>query len=337
MDDNSVPGFTAPPDLEAKLDGLDDNLLPKDQVNEDKKDEPAKPKEEPKKDDKADEAAKDDEPKEDSDKSADTEGDAEVSDEGEEDEGYAIDDGEEDDKPEDKKPTETSETTPDKSQLSPEQQYIIDNIQPITVKGTVGDDKVQEFKVYSPEQLPDGFKYLDDKGSATANKAFSMLESKAIELQNDFRSQESTKSAQAFKEAEDTADRADIGKLQRDGELPKFKLEVDDPKFATDPATVQIQEILDFKDKKNAEYLEAANAGRPYKHIGFEEAYLMYKRENPASDPAQDKEDAERKALSKRTRNTVGDKSVEDNKPRVHSGMGSMDLDNLIEKRTHDW
>lgn len=329
MDDNSVPGFTASPELEAKLDSLDDNLLPKDRVSEEPaKDEPAKPEEEPKETEKDPEA--EEKPEETDKDSQDPKSTEEVP--AKDGEGYTIDEGETE------KPTsETLENTPERSQLSPEQQYIIDSIQPITVRGVIGsDEKVQEFKVYSPEQLPDGFKYTDDKSSAMAAKSFAMLESKATELQTEFRNQETQKSAKAFKEAEDSSDRAEIGRLQREGEIPKFKVEPEDPNFEKDPAAVLIQEVLDFKEKKNAEYLEAANAGRPYKHIGFEEAFLMYRREQPTN-PAQDKEDQERKDLAERTGGAAGAKSDESPKPRVHSGMGSMDLDRLIEDRTKGW
>lgn len=330
MDDNdNVPGFTANdiPGLEEKLSGLGDDLQPSDKLVEDKKDEPAESEE------KSEEIEEDKKPTEENKSTEESEEGSETSDESGD--GYTIDD--EEDKSEEQEsdaPTEAAE----QSQLTAEQQYILKGISPITVKGTVGDDKVQEFKVYSPEQLPQGFKYVDDRESATANKNFSLLENQAEKLQNDFRTQENTKSAKAFKEAEDTADRADIGRLQRDGELPRFKIDSNDPKFAEDPAAVLIQEVLDFKDEKNQQYLKESQAGRPFRHIGFEEALLMYQRSKPAKvDTAQDKEDKEREALAKRTSGTTGTKYTDESKPRVHSGMGSMDLDALIESKTQGW
>lgn len=326
-DNNNPPGLVLEPELQAKLDGLDDHLEPitKD-LNEKAEDEKDTPSED-KKDSEVDEK----EEQTDEDKGSEDESEEEEP----EDEGYAIDeDGEDKDELEPRTPTDK---TPEKSQLSPEQQYIIDNLQPITVRGVVGtDEKVQEFKVYSPEQLPQGFKYIDDRDLSTANKAFSMLENKAVELQSNYRNQETQKSAKAFKENEDNADRVDIGRLQREGDLPKFKLQPDDPKFAEDPASKVIQAILDFKDKKNEHYLEEANAGRPYKHIGFEEAFYMYRRENPTDNPVQKKEDAERKEIAKRTAGTSGSSNTP-KKPTVHSGMNSLDLERLIEDKTRDW
>ena len=337
MDNTSIPSSTGDPGLDAKLDGLDDNLQPiGDNKGVIKTDEQPEPKEEPKTDEKVEESEEKAQPKDEDKDVANTEGSEEVSesDGKEDDEGYAIDDGDEaEEKPKDEAAAATTEPT----NLTAEQKYILDGLTPLKVKGTVGsDDKVQEFTVYAPEYLPQGFKYVDDRESATANKAFAMLESKAVERQNEFRNQETAKSTEAFQEAEKAADRADIGKLQRDGDLPKFKLSADDPKFDTYPAAVEIQSILDFKDKKNAEYLEQANAGRPFKHIGFEEAFLMYQRENPKEDTAQVKEDKERIELANRTSGTAGsDGGLA--KPRVHSGMGSMDLDRLIEEKTAGW
>lgn len=325
-DNNNPPGLVLEPELQAKLDGLDDHLEP---ITKDLK-EDEKPKEEDTpSEDKKDSEVEEKEEQTDEDKGSEDEPESEE--EKPEDEGYAIDEDGEDE------PETPTDKTPEKSQLSPEQQYIIDNLQPITVRGVVGtDEKVQEFKVYSPEQLPQGFKYVDDRELSTANKAFSMLENKAVELQSDYRNQETQKSAKAFKENEDNADRADIGRLQREGDLPKFKLQPNDSKFAEDPASKMIQDILDFKDKKNEQYLEEANAGRPYKHIGFEEAFYMYRRENPTDNPAQKKEDAERKDIAKRTTGTRGSSNAP-KKATVHSGMNSLDLERLIEDKTRDW
>jgi hypothetical protein len=333
MADKQVPGFTAEPNLEAKLDGLDDHLEPINDKPKEVKDEPAKPAEDVEAKKEEEPVDKKDEPKADDDtKPSEDEPKKDDKEPVKDDEGYTIDEGEE-------AKDEPKADEPAKSTLTPEQNYILENVTPIKVKGTVGnDEKVQEFTVLSPENLPQGFKYIDDRESATANKQFAMLENKAVELQTEFRNQETQKSAKAFKESEDNADRSDIGTLQRDGSIPKFKVEPTDPNFTKDPASVLIQEVLDFKEKQNSQYLEEANAGRPYKHIGFNEAFLMYKRENPVKvDSAQKKEDEERVALAKRTSAPTGAKDNESLKPRVHSGMGSMDLDKLIDSKTEGW
>ena len=252
---------------------------------------------------------------------------------GEDEDGYTIDEDEEEE-PE----PELEGVTPEQvAALNPEQKYILDNLKPITVRGSVGDGQVQSYEVYDPSQLPAGFNYLDQRELSVANKAFGMLESEATRLQNDFRGQQSTKVAAEFKKREDAADRQDIGKLQREGDIPKFKAQPNSKDFAEDPASVLIQSVLDFKEETNNRYLEEYNAGRPYKHIGFEEAFEIYQRKNPTKGNAEQRqEDAARKQIAKRTSKARGSESNSaPNKPRVHSGMSSRDLDNLIDRL--DW
>lgn len=324
--DDSVPGLTLEPSLEAKLDNLDDNLQP---INKDLIEDGSKDKTE-----ESDKDAPEDKEEEQTTEEEESTGDeTNESDESEHpDDGYTIDEGEEES--EEQPSNSTQEST---DNLNPEQKYILDNLTPITVRGTVGDSKeVKEYKVYSPEYLPRGFKYTDDRELSSATKAFSSLENRALQLQNDYRNQESQKATEDFKKREDTADRQDIAELQRDGQIPRFKAQPDSADFESDPGVVVVQEVIDFKEAQNAKYLEEYNAGRPYKHIGFDEAFRMFQR--TAKDPAQDKEDTERVEQAKRTSKTSGQSSTESvNKPRVHSGMGSMDLDNLIESKTADW
>lgn len=326
-DDDVVPGLVLEPSLEAKLDNLDDNLNPisedlkEDEKPEDKSEEDTPEVEEEEPEDKEDEP----EQPEESDKKTGTEED-----------GYTIDEGEE----EVEKPTDTPQEDAALGDLNPEQKYIIDNLQPITVRGTIGtSEDVKEYKVYSPEYLPQGFKFVDDREMSAASKSFSMLEQRATQLQSDYRGQETQKAATDFKQREDAADRQDIATLQRAGEIPRFKAERDSADFDKDPGVQLAQEVIDFKEAQNAKYLEEYNAGRPYKHIGFEEAFRIYQRQNPTkSNPAQEKEDKERKDIANRTSKTNGTTSKgERPTAQVHSGMTAMDLENLIELKTAGW
>lgn len=303
--------------LDAKLDTLDDHLEP---IKEEDKSE-VKPDEKP---EESEESPKEQETeKEKGEETPETESE-------EKDEGYAIDEDEEESS-EEEPSTSTEKQTPN---LTAEQKFILDNLTPIKVRGEVN-GKVQTFDVLTPEQLPSGFKFADDREAAQATKGFSQLEAKAEKLQNDFRTQETEKATKEFKAREDAADRADIGKLQRNGDIPKFKLQPNDPKFETDSAAEVVQKVLDYKDKTNQRYMEEYNAGRAYKHIGFEEAYYMYQRENPPEDTAQKKEDSERKEFANRTSNNRSESPDTARKPRVHSGSTSRDLDALIENL--DW
>jgi hypothetical protein len=319
MADAAVPGFTASPEFQAKLDSLDDQLNP---VTEELVDE--KPKDE------AEETAEEQEetPVE-SQEADETEESAEESEEGE---GYTIDGDEDEEEAEEEVPvavTPDQVQTVNRADLTPEQNYLLDNLRPITVRGYVGDGELQEFQVLAPEQLPVGFKYVDERESSIAIKSFNMLEQRATELQNEFRNQQTAKVANEFKKREDDADRYDIGQLQRSGDLPKFRTSPNDKNFEQDPGVVMVQEILDFKETLNERYMQEYNAGRPYKHIGFEEAFAMWKRQNPSVDPKVGREDAERESVARRTSKTQS-KSAEGTS-RKRGAMNSRELEMYLE------
>jgi len=331
--DINVPGFTATPELQAKLDSLDDNLDPvtKD-LKEGTKDEPREDETASEEEDEAVEAV---EETEEGNESEETAEDSEDSDDKETDEaeGYTIDEGDEEEKSE-AEPTTSTQANP--NQLTAEQQYVLDNIGTFKVRGTVpGSDKVEAFDIYTIEQLPAGFKYESETELALAMKRDNYNEQRAENLLNDFRGQETRKAAAEFKVREDNADRQDIGNLQREGELPRFTKEPNAKDFDSDPAVELVNNILKFKEDQNQKYLEEYNAGRPYKHIGFEEAFRMYKYQNPDKmDVELKKEDEARKSLAKRTTKAKGTSSQEPQKQRTVM-RSSRDLDNLIESL--DW
>ena len=332
MDTNSIPGLTLSPSLDAKLNALDDNLQPLEK--EEVKSEDVPTEETTKEDDTAPQAEEEQEVDEseeagDDSKESSDEEDAEPADD--DDSAYTIDEGEEEAEDEEPAPTNSTQASP--NQFTAEQQYILDNISPIRVRGEV-DGKVNEYEVLAPDQLPQGFKFLDDRDMALATKSFAMLETKAEQLQNEYRNQATVKAGQEFKAKEDAADRQDIGALQRSGDLPKFTVAPTDPKFEQDPNVQLVQDILDFKEAQNQKYFDEYQAGRPYKHIGFEEAFRMFKREQPAkANQAQVKEDAERKNVAKRT---TGSKSNKADAPRQRPVLrSSRDIDSFIENL--DW
>ena len=332
MDTNSIPGLTLSPSLDAKLNALDDNLQPIQKEEVKNEDVPAE--ETVEENDTAPEVKEEQEvdESEEADDDSEESGDEESTESADDDDSaYTIDEG--DDEAEDEEPAPTNSTQASPNQFTAEQQYILDNISPIRVRGEV-DGKVNEYEVLAPDQLPQGFKFLDDRDMALATKSFAMLETKAEQLQNEYRNQATVKAGQEFKAKEDAADRQDIGELQRSGDLPKFTVAPTDAKFEQDPSVQLVQDILDFKESQNQKYMDEYNAGRPYKHIGFEEAFRMFKQTQPAkANPAQVKEDAERKNVAKRT---TGSKSNKDDTPRQRPVLrNSRDIDNFIENL--DW
>ena len=301
MDDNATLG-KLDPELDALIEGLPTGE--EDDKSEDTSEEDTTKDTEEEQVDEKEES----EQSEESDEKTDDESE-ETEDSGESEDGYTIDGDEDADTVEEKIEDKPA------GDLNPEQQYILDNIQPIVVQGTVGDsDKLQEFKVLSPEQLPVGFKFTDDRSREIASKNFSMLESQAQSLQNDFRSKQTVESAKAFREAEDTADRSDIG----------------------DPAVELVQKVLDFKEAENAKYLEAANQGKPYRHLGFEEAYYKYISKNPEKgrSEAQKKEDQEREKIARRTGKTNTSEANVKNSEPAPIFHNKREMENFLETMT---
>jgi hypothetical protein len=297
------------PSVDEKLNALDDDLNP---VEPDQ--------EEPE----ATEPPVEDEPEEQekSPKAEEEELEEEEDKEVEEPEGYTIDEGEEAAKPV-KQPEVTSED-----------QYILDGVKDsaITVRGTIGDAKeVKEYKVLSPQQLPRGFHYLDDYEAGVAFTAFNALERKAQELQGQYRQEQANNQTQEITEKERQADRSDIARMQKAGTIDLFKASPDDSNFESDPAVELVQSVLDFKNKLNTQYNEAYSNGAAYRHIGFEEAFYRFQRENPTKgNPAQAKEDKERKEFARRTNRPNAGRPA-NKTPKVPAGASSRDLDMYIE------
>ncbi len=312
--DDAPSGDTDIPSVDSKLAQLDDDLNPIDPAN-DPIDAP-----EAEVDDNPQEIEEDDDPEPESGE-ADSE---ELENESEEEpEGYTIDESEEEAEP------------PVQAEVTPEDQYILDGVKDsaITIRGTIGDSKeIKEYKVLSPQQLPRGFHYLDDYEAGVAFTAFNSLEQKAAQLQNQYRQEQFNKQTQDVVERERQADRSDVARMQRAGEIDLFKVAPDDPNFESDPAVELVQSVMDYKDKLNSTYNEAYSKGAAYRHIGFEEAFYKYQRENPTKgNPAQVKEDRERKDFARRTNRPNAGRNNQPTKSKVHAGMSSRDLDMYIE------
>ena len=247
-------------------------------------------------------------------------------------EGYSIDEIEGNDTEDDKKDNVVIEQPRSADNLTPEQKYIVENLAPIKVQGVIGDSTdLKEYTVYDPSQLPRGFKYTDDRERDIASKSFISMENQALKLQADFRGQENQKAQKAYKEQEEKADWEDIASLQKTKDLPLFKLKPTDKDFDTDPTSVLIDKVLEFKEELNKQYLEGYNNGRPYRHIGFEDAYVKYLKVNPpnAKSDAEVKEDKDRKDLARRTSGANGDLAKSGEKPVILSSK--RDIDNYID------
>lgn len=241
-----------------------------------------------------------------------------------EDEGFAADELE---STEEVTPENTEPAELDISGLTPEQKYIVESLPYMTARIKAG-DTVKEVQVKSWTQLPDDVEFATKRDELAFTNSMQAQENRALQLQNKFQQEQTQQQSEDFQKRENDANRQDIAELQRAGTLTKFKVGPDDPKFAEDPATQEIQKVLDFMNTRNEQYLKEYNQGRPYRHIGFKEAFRFYQDEQPAekTNEAQKTEDAERHKAADKVGKNQGLAQREIRKATVRSGTRTDEL-----------
>lgn len=207
--------------------------------------------------------------------------------------------------------------------LSPDLQYVVDNLPTLAVRGkTSADGPVRTFQIKAAGQLPEEFEFASKREELLFNQSIVGQEVRARELQSEFKQREQNKAATDFAEKENKDIRAGIGSLQREGKLDRFKYEPDDPKFADDPPVKEAQEAIDYMNKRNAQYLDAANKGGVLYHLSFQDAYTQLQASKGSTgSSAQDKEDKERKGVARATAGSAGAPSTGLSKPRAARSM----------------
>lgn len=294
------------------------------------------PKPDPKPEDKKEEVKSDDKPKYDKD-------------------GNRLEEGQKPDeaKPEDKKktkeddkeftaddalelPADTPQAPPTDAagiQLSTaEQKYVVDNIgDPLIIRGMrgIGDDaKEVELKVFDPTQIPRDFQFASQADLLAAQQGFGRLETKAQTLLGNFRNQQSQTQAADFDKRENEGIKQDVAELQKDGDFPKFKIQPGQKGFDADPGAVEMAKVMDIMTKQNNQYMAEYQQGRPYKHIGFKEAFATYQKTAKANGKVEEQktEDTERKEIAKKIGNPAGYSAGKVMKPTIKPGTTPQDI-----------
>lgn len=220
---------------------------------------------------------------------------------------------------------------------SAEQKYVVDNIgEPLIIRGVrgTGDDaKEVELKVFDPSQIPRDFTFGSQAELLAAQQGFGRLETKAQQLLGNFRQQQSQTQAQDFDKRENEGIRQDVAELQKEDLFPKFKVQPGQRGFDDDPAAKQMAEVLDIMTKTNTQYMAEYQQGRPYKHIGFKEAFDDYQKlsDSKKQDKAQKDEDTERKDIADKVGTNRGMTASKIVKPTVRHGTTTRDILNRID------
>lgn len=222
-------------------------------------------------------------------------------------------------------PSPTDATPPPPAgNLTPEQQFIYDNLPTLSVRGKDG----HMYNVKVDTELPESFDFASKADERSFYRDLTAQELNARELRNQFMQSANAQQAANFEERENESIRQDVADLQREGVMPRFKLKVEDPKFDGDPAAKQMQEILDVMTDRNEQYLKEFQQGRSYRHIGFKEAYDVWAKTSKEgkAHTEQQKEDRERKGIADKVTSRPGLAQAELAKPVVRSGTSTRDL-----------
>jgi hypothetical protein len=215
-----------------------------------------------------------------------------------------------------------------------EQKYVVDNIgEPMTIHGTRGDKEV-ELKVYDPTQIPKDFQFGSQADLLAAQQGFQRLENKAQQLLGNFRNEQTQSQNADYEKRENEGIRQDVAELQKDGLFPKFKIQPGQKGFDDDPAAKQMAEVLEIQTKTNNQYMAEYQQGRPYKHIGFKEAFDISQRlgDGKKKETEQKQEDQERKEISNKVGTARGLSTAKVVKPTIRSGTSTRDILNRIEQ-----
>lgn len=186
-----------------------------------------------------------------------------------------------------------------------ESKFILDNLSKISVnvivEGSDGKDVIQAVSVYGYGDLPTNFKgYANPREGELFRGAVTAQELKAQQLQTQYQQTKQQndikKASEEYTVKENKAIAEDLTELRREGIFPHFKGNPGTKEFNDSEGAKEFDKTVAFMNKKNDEYVQRANTGKNYRHIGFREAYEMLHGQNPKA--AEQAEDRARKKIA---------------------------------------
>lgn len=201
----------------------------------------------------------------------------------------------------------------------PEENKVIYNALPYLV----AEGKKGVVQVKTPDQLPDGFEFKDQKAMMKFQNDLQAQENRATQFKQAIE-------ARAEREQRASADRAEAQKviseidgLQKSGELPSPKAKYGSKEFDNDPAVTLINKVLNYRAVR-------AQGGT---NLSVRDSLMLYKAEHPEEFVKKEaKGDVERSRIAKRVAgNSKSTSSAvngdDENKPRYYkSGMSTEDV-----------
>ena len=201
----------------------------------------------------------------------------------------------------------------------PEENKVIYNALPYLV----AEGKKGVVQVKTPDQLPDGFEFKDQKAMMKFQNDLQAQENRATQFKQAIE-------ARAEREQRASADRAEAQKviseidgLQKSGELPSPKAKYGSKEFDNDPAVTLINKVLNYRAVR-------AQGGT---NLSVRDSLMLYKAEHPEEFVKKEaKGDVERSKIAKRVAgNSKSTSSAvngnDENKPRYYkTGMSTEDV-----------
>lgn len=201
----------------------------------------------------------------------------------------------------------------------PEENKVIYNALPYLV----AEGKKGAVQVKTPDQLPDGFEFKDQKAMMKFQNDLQAQENRATEMKNALE-------ARADRERNFIAERenakrviSEINSLQKSGELPSPKAKYGSKDFDNDPAVTLINKVLNYR----------AMRAQEGSNLSVRDSLLLYKAEHPEEFVKKEaKGDVERSKIARRVAgNSKSTSSAvnkdDDNKPHYYkAGMSTEDV-----------
>ena len=201
----------------------------------------------------------------------------------------------------------------------PEENKLIYNALPYLV----AEGKRGVVQVKTPDQLPDGFEFKDQKAMMKFQNDLQAQENRATQFKNAIEARAEREQRTSSERAEAQKVISEIDKLQKSGELPTPKTKYGKDGFDNDPAVVTINKVLNYRAKRAAEGTV----------LSVRDSLLLYKAEHPNEFIKKEaKGDVERRNIAKKVAgNSKATSSAvngdDDNKPNYYRpGMSTEDV-----------
>lgn len=201
----------------------------------------------------------------------------------------------------------------------PEENKVIYNALPYLV----AEGKRGAVQVKTPDQLPDGFEFKDQKAMMKFQNDLQAQENRATQFKQALEARAEREQRATSERAEAQKVISEISKLQKSGELPTPKTTYGKDGFDNDPAVLTINKVLNYRAKRASEGTI----------LSVRDSLLLYKAEHPEEFVKKEaRGDAERRNIAKKVAgNSKATSSAvnggEDEKPNYYRpGMSTEDV-----------